>query len=53
MLFVGGGLDLVQQVVDRLVASRGHPDAPTQANQMDDELRTGPRLARPGRALNE
>src|SRR5271166_4047343 len=53
VLFVGGGLDLMQQVVDRLVASRGHPNAPTLSNQMDDELRTGPRLTRPRRALNE
>jgi len=33
---------LVQQVVDRLVASRGHPDAPALRDQMDDELRAGP-----------
>lgn len=52
-MFDGGCLDFVQQVVDRLVAGRRHADALAAVQQVDDELRPGPRLARPGWALDE
>ncbi len=42
---VGGFLDLVQQVVDRLVAGRRHADSGPPRDEVDDELRAGPRLA--------
>ncbi len=46
-------LHLGEQVVDRLVARRGDPDAPALAHELGDQARAGPRLAGSRRALDE
>ena len=45
--------DFVEQVVDRLVAGRRHADAPAAPHEVGDEAGARPRLARPGRTLDE
>jgi hypothetical protein len=47
------GLDLTQQVVDRLVARRGDAHALAGREQAGNEARSRPRLARAGRPLHE
>src|SRR5439155_2900598 len=52
--FLAGGLaDLVEQVVDRLVARGRDADAPTAADEIDDDPRARPRLAGARRPLDE
>src|SRR5688572_6979540 len=46
-------LDLPEQVVDRLVTGRRDTNTLACRDQGDDETRTGPRLARSGRTLDE
>ncbi len=50
---VGDLLDLVQQVVDHLVAGRGDADALPAPDQVDDQAGSGVGLARARRALDE
>ena len=47
-----GLLDLGDEVVDRLVARRGHADAAAEAHQVHDQPRAGVGLPRSGRALD-
>ena len=49
----GDRLDLVEQVVDGLVALRGDPDPLAAGQQVHDDPGAGPGLAGPGRALEE
>ena len=49
----GDLLDLGEQIVDGLVAAGRDADAPAVREQVDDDARAGPRLARPGWALEE
>ena len=46
-------LHLGQQVVDRLVAGRGHPDTAAAAHELSDQPGARPRLARARGALDE
>ncbi len=46
-------LDVLEELVDRLVAERGHADALAGLHQRDRHPRAVPRLARAGRALDE
>ena len=46
-------LDLLEQLVDRLVAARGNADPAAAVQQVQDEMGSGVRLARARRALDE
>src|SRR5206468_3249984 len=46
-------LDLLEQVVDRLVAVRGDADPLARSHQVDEQARSGPGLAGAGRPLDE
>ena len=48
-----GGLDLLEMLVDRLVAERGDADAPPRPHERDRHAAAVPRLARAGRPLHE
>src|SRR5207247_1962611 len=51
--FARGAADLVEQVVDGLVARGRDAHAPATAHEIDDDPRAGPRLAGPRRPLDE
>jgi hypothetical protein len=52
-LLARGCLDLLEELIDRLVTERGDADALPAAHQLDRHARAGERLARAGRALHE
>ena len=52
-MLTGLALDLLQELVDRLVAERSDPDPLPRSHQGHRHLRALPGLARAGRTLNE